>query len=339
MADVCRTGHPDWLARPRHSRGFFAAIALLACALAGCTGPRKVTEPTAPSGCPESLRDGIRVMASVAQVAIPDGVRMPSGAVGLAAGVGRRVLLAIDVPPGMPRTRLLSSSVEMLTFGGTLAGWARVVEPATAIGHQSIQVSAGLLRIAPFFPQRRLGPYTETVDVVVDPGGAPAAGLALHPGRMWDDSGRPIAPHDLTIVLVPILHLKVLDVVSGTVQLDFTALRRSAPHERWQCSIESDFQLVDHLSALPRLWVLRPAARTGGKDLALALYDPSIGVFPAVFLDPATAAGFARWLSETHAKRVSQYQIGLTQEASATGFQAVSSDGFGELIVRQLGER
>lgn len=323
----------------RHLASFSGAIAVAACLLAGCAGSRALTEPTASGGCPESLRQGIQVTASVAQVAIPDGVKEPSGAVRVVAGVGRRVLLAVEVSPGLPRVRLVSNSLEMLTFGGTLAGWARVVEPAMETGHQGIQVSDGLLRVTPFLPGRRLGPHTETIDVVVVPGGAGAAGLALRPGRMWDDAGRPMAPRDLRIVLVPILHLKVQDVVGATVELDFIAVHRSRPHERWQCSIGSDFQLVDHRSALPSLWVLQPVKRTGATSPVFALYNPSVGAFPAVFLDPATAAGFARWLGETHAGRVGKYEIGLTSKTNATGFQVAARDDSDELTVQQFGER
>lgn len=323
----------------RRLASFFAAIGLVACLLAGCAGPGVVTDPVASGGCPKALRDGVRVTASVAQVTVPDGVKAPSGSVSLIAGVGRRVLIAVDVPRDLPRMRLVASSLEVLTFGGTLAGWASVAAPPKVIGHQSIQVSDGFLRISPFFPGEKLGPYTEAVDLAVVPGGASAAGVALRPGRMWDDSGRPTLPQDLRVTLVPILHLKVQDVVGATVQFDFTALHRARSHERWQCSIQSDFQLVDHRSALPNLWVLQPVQDIGPKFPVLALYSQSIGAFPAVFLNPAAAAGFARWLGETHARRVGAYQIGLTSKGSPSGFKVASTDDPGGFTVQQFGER
>jgi hypothetical protein len=315
------------------------ATALLACLLAGCAATPTPTEPALTGGCPESLRQGIRITASDSQVAIPDGVRVASGAVPLMAGVGRRVLLALDVSPGVSRIRILSSSIEMLTFGGTLAGWARVVAPAAATGQQSIQAADGFLRIAPFLPGKRLAPYTETVDVVVVPGGARVAGLALHPGRMWDAAGRATQPKDLAVALVPILHLKVLDVVTATARLEFTAVPRSHRHERWQCSIESDFELVDHRAALPNLWVLQPAERIGSNQPVLALYNARVGAIAAVFRDPATASGFARWLRETHARRIGKYDVGFTSKTIAAGFQPASGEGPGELSVQELGER
>jgi hypothetical protein len=227
----------------------------------------------------------------------------------------------------------------MLTFGGTLAGWARVVVPAEAAKHESIQVSDGLLRIAPFLPGKRLEPYTETLDVLVVPGGARVAGAALRPGRMWDAAGRPMPPDDLGVVLAPILHLKVLNVVAATVRLELTVIPRSHRHEQWQCSIESDFQLVDHRAALPNLWVLQPAGLIGSDQPVLALYDAGVGAIPAVFRDPETASGFARWLRETHATRVGKYEIGFTSKTIAAAFQPASGDGAGELSVQEFGER
>jgi len=334
-----RTRHGKKPGEVRYLTGLSAAIGLLACLLAGCAGPRALTPPRTPGGCPESLREGVRVTASVAQVTVPDGVKAPSGSVSLIAGVGRRVLFAVDVPRDLPRVRLLASSLDVLTFGGTLAGWARVVVPAAAAAHQSIQVSDGLLRVAPFFPGERLGPYTEALDLAVVPGGASVAGVALRPGRMWDDSGRPTAPQDLKVALIPVLHLKVQDVVGATVRLDFTALHRGRAGERWQCSVASDFQLVDHRSALPDLWVLQPAQGIGPKFPVLTLYSQSVGAFPAVFLNPAAAAGFARWLSETHAGRVGDYEIGLTSKTATTGLKTASKDDLGRLEVQQFGER
>ncbi len=322
----------------RHFAALFCSSGLLACMLAGCAGSQALTKATAPGECPAALHDGVKVTASVAQVAVPDGVKAPSGPVSLIAGVGRRVLIAIEVPQGLPRVRLLANSLTIATFGGTLAGWARVVEPKGATGRESVQISGNLLRISPFLPGRKLGSYTQSVDVLVVPGGAPVSGLALHPGPMWDAAGRPTAPHDLAIVLAPIVHLKVLDVVAANARLDFTALHRSGAHERWECSVESDFELVDHRSGLPKLWVLRRMERIGAKYPMLALYNQSVGAFPAVFLDPAVAAGFARWLNETHAGQVGRYSIGLMSEANATGFQAASNEDFSELEVEQLGD-
>lgn len=313
----------------------YVAMPLLACALAACSASPVVSAtPHAP--CPDSLVEGIRLSASVAQVTVPDGVRTPSGSVKLIAGVGRRILLSADVPETLPRVRLINNSLSLYTFGGTLAGWARVVQPAGAVARESIQVSGGLLRIAPFLPGNKLRTYTQTFDVLVIPGGAPAAGLVLHTGPMWDGAGRPTAPDEFEIALDPILHMSVLDTVNATAQFDFLLLHRAGAHERWECSVQSKFLLVDHDSVLPDLWTLQ-ASRRRVPVGRLVFYNPGVGAFPVMFDNPAVAAGFARWLSETHATRVGKYQIGLMAAVTATGFQPVGNDATTTLAVKQLG--
>lgn len=311
-----------------------AALAL-ACTLTGCAASGVRPEAVGTAGCPASLADAVSLTASVAQVPVADGIGAPSGSVSLIAGVGRRILLSAEVA-GHPRIRLLENSLQVYTFGGTLAGWAQVDRPAGAGARESIQVSGDYLRIAPFVPGQRLRTYTQSVDVVVLPGGEPASQLALRPGRMWDETGRPTAPAALEIALSPIQHMTVLEVVNASAQFDFTAQHRSGAHERWECAVQSDFQLVDHASVLPRLWILRPPRHRGGNG-TLALYKPTTGAFPIIFLDPATAAGFARWLGETHASRIADLDIGWMAAKSATGFDAASGTDLSDLVVRQLG--
>jgi hypothetical protein len=254
----------------------------------------------------------------------------------MVAGVGRRILLSAEVARTVPRVRLLENSLQLTTLGGTLVGWARLDRPAGAGAHQSIQVSGGYLRIAPFVPGRRLRTYTQSVDVLVLPGGEPASQLALRPGKMWDEAGRPTAPDALKVLLEPIQHMTVLDVVEARADLEFLAQHRSGAREYWECAIQSDFQLVDHDSVLPRLWTLRPAKRGAPHD-ALALYRPTVGAFPMLFLDPATAAGFMRWLAETHATGVAGYAIGWMAPEKAADFHAAPKTGLSDLAVKQLG--
>lgn len=309
----------------------------LAGMLAGCAAPAVLTSSPAAGECPSSLRTGIRLTASVAQVAAPDGIEAPSGRVRLIAGVGRRILLSVEVPESVPRVRLLDSALTVFTYGGTLAGWARIVEPPGAGARESLQVSDGYLRLSPFLPGSHLHTGTQAIDVLVIPGGAPVSGLALRPGQMWNEAGRPIAPDDLEITLDPIEHMTAFTVVDATARFDFTVLERTRAPERWKCSVESHFQLVDHHSTLPNLWMLQHRARVGSKHDTLALYRPSVGTLPMVFLDLATAEGFAKWLSETHARRVGRYAIGVIAREKTTGFEPASDEDLGALAVVQYG--
>lgn len=311
------------------------AALLLACILAGCASSPALPDGVVPSACPTALIDAAHLTVSVAQVPAPDGVSVPSGSVRLMAGVGRRLLLSLEVAP-LPHVRLIENSLDITTLGGTLAGWARVDRPAGAGARESIQVSGGYLRLAPFLPGHTLRTHTQTIDVLVLPGGEPASQLAILPGRMWDEAGRPTQPGALEIRLDPIQHMTVLDVVDATAQLDLIAQHRSGAHEYWECSIQSDFQLVDHDAVLPRLWTLRRAQRGAPND-TVALYKPVMGAFPLVFLDPVTAGGFGRWLSETHAARVGGFDIGWVASKDPTGFRAATDPGASNLAIRQLG--
>jgi hypothetical protein len=306
--------------------------------LAGCAGSPVPPTAASPGECPDSLESDVRLTASVAQVSVPNGLQTSSGPVRLVAGLGRRVILSVEVPSGLPRVRLLANSLSIYTFGGILGGWARVVRPAGAGARESMQVSDDLLRVAPFITGPKLHTHTQTIDMLVVPGGAPAGAVALRPGPMWDDAGRPIAPDELKIVLDPILHMTVLDTVSATATFEFRVVHRSGAHELWECSARSNFQLVDHDSVLPNLWILQTREGIGRKPATLALYDRSVGAFPIVLLDPATAAGFARWLSETRASRAGEYAIGTMTTANARAFQHLADDELAGLKVRQLGD-
>jgi hypothetical protein len=151
---------------------------------------------------------------------------------------------------------------------------------------------------------------------------------------MWDESGQAISPAQLTITFRSLSHMTVLDTVQATVQLDFTGRYRSS--NPWRCTVQSKFQLVDHGSVLPDLWVLRQFDPIGKKWRTLALYSPTVGVFSAVFVDPATAAGFARWLRDTRARRVASYELGSVATDDASDFLA-SPAGESKIEVRQFG--
>jgi len=79
------------------------------------------------------------------------------------------------------------------------------------------------------------------------------------------------------------------------------------------------------------------ASRRRGPAGRLVFYNPGVGAFPVVFGNPAVAAGFAKWLRETHATRVGKYAIGLMAAVNATGFQPVHKNDTTTLAVRQLG--
>jgi hypothetical protein len=252
----------------------------------------------------------------------------------MVAGTGRRVLLAVHVKRPLPPMRLVAGSLDILTFGGTLAGWARIVEPRSAVRRESIDVEGGWLQIAPFLPGRRLHARSEAVDLLVVPGGGPRAQLALRPGPLWNAHGQPMAARSLRVRLVPEIHMTRLHAVEATASFRFVVRHLSAAHERWRCTIATRFPLVDHEAARPDLWVLTYKPPRGAARAALALYSARTGAFEAVFLDPQTARAFAHWMGAVRARRAGAFRLGFI-DGNGGGFAPLESQAFGHLHVAQ----
>ena len=225
--------------------------------------PENVASSAASATCPSPLLDGVTVHAYAREIAVPDDVTVPSGAVKLHAEAGRRVTIALETSPDLPDVRLLWNAKTLTTYGGTLGGWAQRVDPPDAARDVSLALTTGTLRLAPFIQSKVLRPHTESIDVLVVPGGAPGGDLAVRPGELWDAMGVPVPP----------------------------------------------------------------------------LYAPSVGSFRVIFLDPATAAGFGRWLGETRAHAVGSYAVGFLAPDSSTGLAPATDEELQELAVSQFGEQ
>jgi hypothetical protein len=237
--------------------------------------------------------------------------------------------------------RLLGNSLSILTYGGVLAGWARVVDPPMAADSESIAAQGGWLQIAPFISGSRLHAQTQTVDLLVIPGGQPIAGLALQPGPMWRRDGAPMPPDRIRFRLVPEFHMTQLHAVDATATFRFAARHLTGAHEHWECSIPTNFTLVNRESGLPSLWVLRTTGShaPAGAGRVLALYSRRIGVFKAAFLNPDSARNFALWESETHATRTGGFALGFIGQSSHTPFTPISAAASHMLAVAQWGAR
>ena len=314
-------------------------IAVLSWALSGCAFHPTRVQPIDRGGCPEALRQHISLNVSVAEIRIPAGLTLPSGPVRLHAGTGRSVLLAVRIAGPLPSVRLLGNSVSILTYGGVLAGWARVADPATAADSESIAAQGGWLQIAPFISGSRLHARTQTVDLLVIPGGHPVAGLALQPGPMWRHDGAPMPPDRIRFRLIPEFHMTQLHAVDATATFRFAARHLTGAHEHWECSIPTNFTLVNRESGLPSLWVLRIFGPRAPADRVLALYSRRIGVFKAAFLNPDAARSFALWESETHATRTGGFALGFIGQSSHSPFTPISIAASNALVVAQWGAK
>ena len=314
-------------------------IAVLSCALSGCALHPTQVQPIDPGGCPETLRQRISLSASVAQIRVPEGLTLPSGPVRLHAGTGLRVLLAVRIAGPLPSVRLLGNSISILTYGGVLAGWARIISPPRAADSESIAVQGGWLQIAPFISGPRVHAQTQTVDLLVIPGGHPIAGLAVQPGPMWQRDGAPMPPRRMRFRLIPDFHMTQLHAVDATATFRFAAHHLTGAHEHCECSIPTNFTLVNRESGLPSLWVLRATGPHTPAGQVLALYSRRIGVFKAAFLNPDTARGFALWESQTHSTRAGGFALGLLGSSPHARFKPFSTATNIALAVAQWGTR
>ncbi len=142
------------------------------------------------------------------------------------------------------------------------------------------------------------------------------------------------------------------DEVRATLSLTLVLAPSRSVRQRWTCSAQSQFTLVDRAAATPQLWDLRKSVATGRSELWLALFNDRWGAFRAAFASPADAAGFADWLRQTHEHRVGAYRLGMfrpeysrerlrtvpTSHSITDTFRDVSPDDLDLLVVGRLGE-
>lgn len=299
-------------------------------ALAGCASPPPALDP---GGCPPSLRRAVVVSVSVSPIAPRPGTLDGGGSVPLIAGTDRRLLVAVHIARIRPRVRILADALDLLTYGGTLDGRARIVRPRGAERRQSLTAEGGWLELAPFIPGAHLHSRTEVLDVRVVPGGDPRAILVVRPPALWWPDGRARSARDLTLHFTTAAHMTRVHAVDATATFHFRVQHLGGARERWHCSIDRNFTLVTHRQALANLWVLRPPFVAHVPPATLAVFDPRRGTFPLVFPDPQSARAFADWIRQRHARRLNADVLGLL--GASDRFVALPKPPVQRLQVRQ----
>ncbi len=330
----------------------FVLAALVATMIGstGCEGTRiapvakeELSEPS----CPTELLAQVKVFASGTPRTIPPELAVDTG---IANGVvGRRLLVSVS-PTGAARgLRILSSALTATTFGGTFEGWAAIEPNGTG---RALDVSPGRLRLEPFLSGSTLQPQSISLDLLVVPGAVSIDEMALSALQLWSQDRQPISAEAVQISLTRLRHFSVYDSVEATIKLEFVASVSRFATDRWQCSVENHVTLVDRAAVTPPLWDLRKTVDRGRSEFWLALFDRGTGPFRAIFMSPADATGFARWLRQTHSTRVGPYQLGMfrpeySNDARRTvpvahavidTFQPASPDDLNDLVIGRLGE-
>jgi len=312
------------------------------------------------AACPPQIQEQVKLAASAAAITIPSN-RAPADPSSNAVA-GRRVVISLSPGAAAAGLHLVSNAVTITTFGGTLEGMAGATEDGpkarerphiTQISDgRAIEVTPGRLRIAPFVVGATLRPQTLSMDLLVTPGGSPLDEMVVATEALWDSQLHPLPPERVAISLVPLRHFTMYDQVEAALSLDFDVSRAPAARQRWTCSAESRFTLVDRSATAPNLWDLRKSAEYGPTEWWLALFSARAGAFRAIFTSPADARGFAGWLRQTHARHVGDYDVGMFRpdysrdarrtvpaaHSVADTFRTASTDDLDALIVGRLGE-
>jgi hypothetical protein len=317
-------------------------------AVAACQSTAHDEGATTEVDCPAQISDQVRLAASAVPLTLPTELAAAAASTHHPNEVVRR--LTISVAPGGEARGLtvFSSTLSLMTTGGTLAGWAGLGEGFAS--SNAVDITPGRLRIQPFLRRSTLEPQTMVVDLLVVPGSAPIDESAVKPSVLWDGEMRAKRPDSVQIGLTPLRHFNVLDKVNGRVILQLTVAHSRRTQQRWNCSFEGRFELVDHDAVLPDLWGLRVTGRRGAADQWFALADPTSGAFRAIFTDAQIAHSFAAWLRTTKAAEVGRYKVGLFQlepdentppaarRIPATPFHPFTAEDLQALEVKRLGE-
>lgn len=322
------------------------AAACAGMAVAGCQST--VHNESDVLDCPAQISDEVRLAAAAVPLTLPTELAAAASSADHPNEVGRRLTISVSPRGGARGMSVFSSTLSLMTTGGTLAGWARLGEGFAS--SNAVDITPGRLRIQPFLRSSTLEPQTMVVDLLVVPGSAPIDEVAIKPAALWDGEMRAVRPESVQIGLTPLRHFNVLDKVNGRVTLQLTAAHSRRARQRWNCSFEGRFELVDHEAVLPDLWSLRVTGLRGAADQWFALADPTSGAFRAIFTDARVARSFAAWLRATKAAEVGHYKVGLFQlepdentppaarRIPATPFHPLTQEDLQALEVKRLGE-
>lgn len=329
-----RSGTRPGLAALRMGRAItgVSAIAIL-LALSACltsTSPSREETPVSEESCPKDVADQIAIVASSAPRILPMEIGFQDAAVKIPGVLARRVIIGFNPKEALQGLKVVSSTLSVDPLGGTFIGWAHFVDPreggsADDGRSNSIDVTPGRLRIAPFLSGKKIHAQSVSFDVALVPGGVPVDEMSVTLQPLWDTNGKPRSAEKLRVTLTPVRHMTIFDSVEGRAQLT-VHVSSKAPGQVWECSAEAHFILADHDVIRPPLWDIgRPDAGGGRRKLWLAFYDPQAGPFRVIFENPSAASDFTAWLKETGAPAIGQFKLGMFRRDETSGQQTVNS--------------
>ena len=329
-----RSGTRPGLAALRMGRAItgVSVIAIL-LALSACltsTLPSREETPVSEESCPKDVADQIAIVASSAPRVLPAEIGFQDAAVKIPGVLARRVIIGINPKETLQGLKVVSSTLSVDPLGGTFIGWARFVDPreGSSAGDgrsNSIDVTPGRLRIAPFLNGPKIHAQSVSFDVALLPGGVPVDEMSVTLQPLWDSNGKPTSAGKLRVTLTPVRHMTVFDSVEARVQLTLLVSSKS-PGPVWDCSAETHFILADHDVVRPPLWDIgRPDAGGGRRKFWLAFYDLQTGPFRVIFENPSAASDFTAWLKETGTQTAGQFKLGFFRRDETSEHQTVNT--------------
>ncbi|HEY0681943.1 MAG TPA: hypothetical protein VGD45_06415 [Steroidobacter sp.] len=292
----------------------------IACtALAACGTPPQRAEFTSgyPTyNCPERLAGQVTLQAEVRPVELQT-ASLKHTSIATNGSLGRRLLVAVT-PNGLrPKDQIVWSALSVSTLGGTLLGWERfdVASPTKSADEVStVAISPGQLKVTRISKGRADLTGSQSIDLLVMPGGVAIDDTVVRFSALWGDDGKPLLSDRVSAQLLPVRHPPGLDVVEATLELTFV-VRLGDTDDEWVCDSQTRVTLVDRDSLRQPLYDLGLASTNATRKERVALFDPTLGAIRLVFDSPASATSFANWLRATGATRVGSYSLAVFDQS------------------------
>jgi len=310
-----------------------ALLLATACFVAGCRSTEDVSGAPPESSdwvCPKDVPQQLHLKTSVIPRSLqPDMVGRESGSAAPSA-LARRVLVSVEPAPELAGVRVLSSTLSIAVFGGTLKNWIDGSHPRAHAEPRAIEIDRSTYHVNPFLTGSTLGPQSRSIDFVVAPGGAPIDSLQIQVGSLWNVDHSPVRPEAAGLTLVPLRYPTVYSRVEADVTLGIVGLPAGPHGAGWKCPVEQHATLVDRDAVRPSLWDIGMPDPAGGlRKRWLVLNSDGSGPLRAIFSSPAVAANFLAWLRAVRVTRVGQYDLGVFRPTRPAAGEDifVSSDG------------
>jgi len=292
----------------------------MACAaLAGCGTPPQRAEfvsgyPT--HNCPDQLAGQVTLRAEVRPIELRT-ASLQHTSIPTSGSLGRRLLVVVT-PGGLrPQDRIVWSTLNVTTFGGTLLGWERF-ETSAANGNDddiaTVALSPGQVKVTRIAKDRADLAGSHVIDLLVMPGGVTVDDTVVRFPALWDDQGQPLLSDRVSPQLLPVRHPPGLDVVEAALELTFV-VRLGDTGDEWVCDSQTRVTLVDRDSLRQPLYDLGVASANATRKERVALLDPTLGAVRLVFDNPASANSFANWMRATGSTRVGSYPLTVFEQS------------------------